>query len=73
MADVFGSHTIEVSEPDEAQVLCEFCQGTYSVQLEVVCGACERSLCPLCATRSQRIYHCPECIPTGRFTSHEHD
>ncbi|MFO7563165.1 MAG: hypothetical protein R6X02_11020 [Enhygromyxa sp.] len=51
----------------EEPVLCEFCQGTYSVQLEVVCDECERALCPLCATRSRRTYRCPECDPTARF------
>lgn len=74
MADVFGTDAIDVTqELDEAQALCEFCQGTYSVPLEVVCGECERPLCPLCATRSGRIYHCPECNPTDRFAPRDHD
>lgn len=62
LTDVF-----EIQSLGEAQVLCEFCQGMYSVQLEVVCGVCERSLCPLCATRARRTYRCPDCRTTERF------
>jgi hypothetical protein len=62
MADLFAE-----------KVRCEFCKGDYSVQLEVVCGECERPLCPLCATRSRRIYRCPECRPTSRFVAVEFD
>jgi hypothetical protein len=66
MADVFATDAIEVTHQlGEEQALCEFCQGTYSVLLEVVCGACERSLCPLCATRSRSSFRCPTC-PTQR-------
>ena len=68
MADVFESQEIDATQYlGEGQVRCGFCQGNYSVHLEVVCGDCERQLCPLCATRSRRIYRCPECSPTDRF------
>lgn len=70
MADVFANETLDVIPClGEAQVRCEFCQGNYSVQLEVVCGDCERPLCPLCATRSRRSYRCPECSPTERIAT----
>jgi hypothetical protein len=67
MVELFANEVIDVAQQlGEGQARCEFCQGDYSVQLEVVCADCERPLCPLCATRSRRIYRCPECRPTGR-------
>ena len=67
MADLFASEEIDVTlQIDEGQARCDFCQGDYSLQLQVICGACERPLCPFCAARSQRIYHCPKCRPTRR-------
>ena len=67
MADLFASEEIDVTlQIDEGQARCGFCQGDYSLQLQVICDACERPLCPLCAARSRRIYHCPECQPTRR-------
>lgn len=70
MVDLFANQAVDVLQQlGEGQARCEFCLGDYSVLLEVVCDDCERVLCPLCATRSGRIYRCPECRPTSRVAA----
>jgi hypothetical protein len=70
MADLFLDEDLDVPlQLGEQQTRCEFCQGDYSVYLEVDCDECERPLCPLCATRSGSTYHCPECRPTCRVAT----
>ena len=70
MVDLFSNEEIDVPlQLGEGQTRCEFCQGDYSVHLEVVCDECEHPLCPLCATRTGSRYHCPECRPTCRVTT----
>ena len=65
MDDLFANEVLELAHQlAEGQARCEFCQGEYNVALEVVCDDCKRPLCPLCATRSRRVYRCPECRPT---------
>jgi hypothetical protein len=74
MAEVFANQAIDVTQQlGEGQALCPFCQGHYSVPFEVLCDDCKRSLCPLCATRSGRIYRCPECKPTATFVPPNND
>lgn len=68
MTDLFANEEIDLPKLllDDGQARCEFCEGEYSVQLEVRCAVCERPLCPLCATRARSSFHCPECRPTTK-------
>ncbi len=62
MSNLLGDEVVEDTQPlREGLARCGFCRGSYSVELEIVCGECAASLCPFCATRSAGSYRCPDC------------
>jgi len=51
---------------------CGFCLQAYVVELEAWCPACDRPVCPLCATRSREgaAILCPDCA-SGALTGED--
>jgi hypothetical protein len=70
MADVVEDELIDLTEfLDEGSCCCEFCQGSYSHELEIVCDDCRQNLCPFCATRHGSRYCCPRCDETRKLAN----
>jgi hypothetical protein len=62
MTHQLAYEAIDVTSPsDQALACCEFCRGDYSLDLEIICGDCQQTLCPFCATRRGSTYCCPKC------------
>ncbi|HUJ14004.1 MAG TPA: hypothetical protein VL284_09480 [Thermoanaerobaculia bacterium] len=44
-----------------AEVICSSCDGRHARAVSLYCTACDRLLCPFCATHQHREVFCPEC------------
>ncbi|MFO7562506.1 MAG: hypothetical protein R6X02_07670 [Enhygromyxa sp.] len=55
----------------EGPARCEFCHGSYSFELELVCVSCDRQMCPFCAiwTRVRHSCCCRDCGPRDESES----
>jgi hypothetical protein len=47
----------------EGPARCDFCHGSYSFEVEVICVDCDRTMCPFCAIRMRAHHSCRDCRP----------